>query len=43
VEYIDVYSGEDKLAAMLKRSDGKRKVPVIIEQGRVTIGFNGQS
>jgi hypothetical protein len=26
---------------MLKYSDGIRKVPVIVEQGNVTIGFNG--
>jgi hypothetical protein len=26
---------------MLEYSDGIRKVPVIVEQGNVTIGFNG--
>jgi hypothetical protein len=28
---------------MLKHSDGARKVPVIVEQGEVTIGFNGKA
>jgi hypothetical protein len=26
---------------MLEYSDGIRKIPVIVEQGNVTIGFNG--
>jgi hypothetical protein len=30
-----------KLEEMLKLSDGVRKVPVIIEGEKVTIGFNG--
>jgi hypothetical protein len=29
------------MKAMLKYSEGIRKVPVIVEQGNVTIGFNG--
>jgi len=28
---------------MLKLSDGKRKVPVIIEDGIIIIGYNGGS
>jgi len=43
VEYFDVLSNADKLNTMLKYSDGTRKVPVIVEQGNVTIGFNGKS
>ena len=43
VEYFDVLSNADKLNTMLKYSDGTRKVPVIVEQGNVTIGFNGRS
>jgi glutaredoxin 3 len=43
VEYFDVLSDADKLDTMLKYSDGKRKVPVIIDQGKVTIGFDGRS
>ena len=29
------------METMLEYSDGIRKVPVIVEQGNVTIGFNG--
>jgi hypothetical protein len=32
-----------KLDEMLRHSDGKRKVPVIIENDIVTIGYNGGS
>jgi glutaredoxin len=28
---------------MLKLSDGRRKVPVIVKDGQVTVGFNGGS
>jgi hypothetical protein len=28
---------------MLKYSDGARLVPVIVDQGKVTIGFNGET
>jgi hypothetical protein len=28
---------------MLKYSNGKRKVPVIVEKGKVIIGFNGRA
>jgi len=31
------------LDLMLKYSDGKRKVPVIVEKGKVIIGFNGRA
>ncbi len=43
VEYFDVLSDADKLNTMLKYSNGKRKVPVIVDQGNVTIGFDGRS
>ena len=43
VEYINVLSDTDKLNTMLKYSDGMRKVPVIVEGEKVTIGFNGRS
>ena len=32
----------DKLPTMLKYSDGNRKVPVIVENGKVTIGYQGK-
>jgi len=41
VEYHDVRQDVDKLKDMLEYSDGVRKVPVIVDQDKVTIGFNG--
>ena len=41
IEYHDVVSDANKLDTMLKHSDGVRKVPVIVEDEDVTIGFNG--
>ena len=41
VEYHDVRQDADKLKDMLEYSDGMRKVPVIVDQDKVTIGFNG--
>jgi arsenate reductase-like glutaredoxin family protein len=43
VEYIDVLSDAGKLDTMLKYSDGRRKVPIIVDRGEVTIGFNGKA
>jgi len=43
VEYINVLSDAAKLNTMLKLSDGTRKVPIIVEQDTVTIGFNGKA
>ena len=40
-EYIDVKTDAQKLEEMLKLSGGVRKVPVIVEEGRVSIGFGG--
>jgi len=39
--YIDVTKKRADLDRMLQYSQGKREVPVIVEQGRVTIGFGG--
>ena len=41
IAYFNVISNPDSLKDMLKHSDGTRKVPVIVEQGKVTVGFNG--
>lgn len=41
VEYVDVLSASENLDKMLKYSGGTREVPVIVEQGEVTIGFDG--
>lgn len=40
-KYFDVKSDSTKLEEMLKYSGGIRKVPVIIEEGKVTIGYGG--
>ncbi len=40
-KYIDVQSDSEKLKEMLKLSDGVRKVPVIVEEGKVKIGYGG--
>jgi glutaredoxin 3 len=41
VVYINVKSDSTKLEEMLKLSGGVRKVPVILEGGKVTIGYGG--
>ena len=41
VEYVNVIKDRDQLDTMLKHSKGARKVPVIVEGGKVTIGFDG--
>lgn len=41
VEYYDVRHDADKMKDMLEYSDGMRKVPVIVDQDKVTIGFDG--
>jgi glutaredoxin len=38
-----VKKDKTKLDEMLEYSQGKRKVPVIVEGDKVTIGFNGQT
>ena len=43
MEYVDVLSAGDKMETMLKHSGGLRKVPVIVEQEDVTIGFEGKT
>jgi glutaredoxin 3 len=41
VRYIDVKQDKKSLVEMLKVSNGVREVPVIVEDGKVTIGFGG--
>jgi glutaredoxin len=36
-----VQKDEEALRQMLAYSGGRRSVPVIVEQGRVTIGYGG--
>jgi glutaredoxin 3 len=40
-EYINVKAKAGDLARMLEYSGGARRVPVIVEGGKVTIGFGG--
>jgi glutaredoxin 3 len=40
-EYINVLEDDAGLERMLKLTNGRRKVPVIFEAGKVTIGFGG--
>jgi glutaredoxin 3 len=41
VEYVNVKKNADGLDRMLQHSNGRRQVPVIVEDGKVTIGFGG--
>ena len=40
-EYVDVKKNPADLERMLAASGGKRRVPVIVDGGKVTIGFGG--
>lgn len=40
-DYIDVLKDSASMQRMLKFSDGKRVVPVIVDGKNVTIGFGG--
>ena len=42
-EYLNVKKHPAELARMLEYSRGERRVPVIVEDGKVTIGFGGAS
>ena len=39
--YYDVKSDSSRMKEMLKHSNGARKVPVIVEGEKVTIGYGG--
>lgn len=41
VEYLDVKKNPKALARMLELTRGDRRVPVIVQEGKVTIGFGG--
>lgn len=41
VHYLNVKKDAAALARMLELTGGKRRVPVIVEDGKVTIGFGG--
>jgi glutaredoxin 3 len=40
-EYINVLEDDAGLQQMLKYSNGRRQIPVIVDAGKVTIGFGG--
>jgi glutaredoxin 3 len=40
-QYINVKKDPDGLNRMLEHSGGERRVPVIVDNGEVTIGFGG--
>jgi len=40
VRYVNVKQDEDELSRMIRLSGG-REVPVIVEDGKVTVGFGG--
>ncbi|ACS78955.1 UXX-star selenoprotein family 1 [Maridesulfovibrio salexigens] len=39
-EFVDVLMSAEDLNKMLELSGGKRRIPVIVEDGNVTIGYN---
>ncbi|HOU77444.1 MAG TPA: UXX-star (seleno)protein family 1 [Syntrophales bacterium] len=41
--YINVDKDSAKLTEMLKLSGGRKEVPVIVEGGKVTVGFHGEA
>jgi glutaredoxin 3 len=40
-EYVNVKKNPARLQEMLQYSGGRRAVPVVVDEGRVTIGFDG--
>ena len=41
MDYRNVKKSEADLAEMLKHAGGRRQVPVLVEDGGVTIGYGG--
>jgi glutaredoxin 3 len=41
VDYRNIREDDSALDEMLVHSAGERRVPVILEEGKVTIGFGG--
>lgn len=40
-QYLDVEADDAELERMLGYSGGSRRVPVVVEEGKVTIGWGG--
>jgi glutaredoxin len=43
VDYVNVLRDKARMAEMLKHSRNERRVPVIVADGKVTVGFDGGS
>lgn len=43
MEFVDVLQDPAGMADMLKHSAGQRRVPVIVADGKATVGFDGGS
>ena len=41
VEYVNVLRDPEALRRMMALTDGKRRVPVIVDDDEVTVGFGG--
>lgn len=40
-QFVNVQTDAEKLKEMLRHTKGKRVVPVIVDDGKVTVGFPG--
>jgi glutaredoxin len=43
VQYVDVLESAEGMQAMQRYAKGNRRVPVIVDGGQVTVGFDGGS
>lgn len=41
--FVDVLENQSNMDEMLIYSEGRRRVPVIVQDGKATVGFNGGS
>ena len=41
--FVDVLLSDDNMNKMLALSDGRRRIPVIVEGDAISLGFNGGS
>jgi glutaredoxin 3 len=40
-DYINVLEDDAGLERMMQLTNGRRKIPVIVQDGKVTVGFGG--
>ncbi|XXJ19260.1 UXX-star selenoprotein family 1 [Desulfovibrio caledoniensis] len=38
--FVDILASEENLKEMLRLSDGQRRIPVVVVDGEVCVGFN---